>query len=180
MVNTACQLPQAKPETTSKCADHGKLLEIFCCHGETCDELISQLCTVIASKKHRDHHHSDAYTKHRRKIEANLPPLNQRIKRLKEAITVLDLVDRKEEIEKQGREAKDEVHQTVVQFKELLDQTKQKLNKEVDEAMAIKLRLQLGLQEYQTKEATMVLSQLTNHVQQTINVATPHQLLATY
>ena len=173
VVNTAYQLPQAKPEATSNCADHGKPLEIFC---ETCEKLVCQLCTV---KKHRDHDYdvdSDAYIKHKYKIESRLQPLNQQINRLSKAIT--GLVDRKEEIEKQGREVKGEVHQTVVQIKELLDQTEQKLNKEVDEAMTLKLRVL----EHQTKEATTVLSQLTDcwdHVQQSLKVGTPHQILTT-
>ena len=173
VVNTAYQLPQAKPEATSNCADHGKPLEIFC---ETCEELVCYHCTV---KKHRDHDYdvdSDAYTKHKHKIESRLQPLNQQINRLSEEIT--GLVDRKEEIEKQGREVKGEVHQTVVQIKELLDQTEQKLNKKVDEAMTLKLRVL----EHQTKEATTVLSQLTDcldHVQQSLKVGTPHQILTT-
>ena len=173
VVNTAYQLPQAKPETTSNCADHGKPLEIFC---ETCDKLVCQLCTV---KKHRDHDYdvdSDAYTKHKCGIESNLQLLNQQINRISKAIP--GFVDRKEEIEKQGREVKGEVHQTVVQIKELLDQTEQKLNKEVDEAMALKLRVL----KHQTKEATTVLSQLTDcwdHVQQSLKVGTPHQILTT-
>ena len=173
VVNTAYQLPQAKPEATSNCTDHGKPLEIFC---ETCEKLICHLCTV---RKHRDHDYDvdrDAYTKHKRKIESSLQPLNQQINRLSEAIT--GLVDRKEEIKKQGRKVKGEVHQTVVQIKELLDQTEQKLNKEVDEAMALKLRVL----EHQTKEATIVLSELTDcwdHVQQSLKVGTPHQILTT-
>ena len=173
VVNTAYQLPQAKPEATSNCADHGKQLEIYC---ETCEELVCHLCTV---KKHRDHNYDvdrDAYTKHKCKIESSLKILNQQINRLSEAIPCL--VDRKEKIEKQGREMKGEVHQTVVQIKELLDQTEQNLNKEVDEAMALKLRVL----EHQTKEATTVLSQLTDcwdHVQQSLKVGTPHQILTT-
>ena len=173
VVNTAYQLPQAKPEATSNCADHGKPLEIFC---ETCEKLVCQLCTV---KKHRDHDYDvdrDAYTKHKHKIESRLQPLNQQIDRLSKEIT--GLVDRKEEIEKQGREVKGEVHQTVVQIKELLDQTEQKLNKEVDEAMTLKLHVL----EHQTKEATTVLSQLTDcwdHVHQSLKVGTPHQVLTT-
>ena len=173
VVNTAYQLPQAKPEATSNCADHDKPLEIFC---ETCEELVCHLCTV---KKHRDHDYDvdrDAYTKHKHKIESRLQPLNQQINRLSDAIT--GLVDRKEEIEKQGRKMKREVHQTVVQIKELLDQTEQKLNKEVDEAMSLKLHVL----EHQTKEATTVLCQLTDcwdHVQQSLKVGTPHQILTT-
>ena len=174
VVNTAYQLPQAtcKPEATI-CADHGKLLEIFC---ETCEELVCHLCTV---KKHKNHDYDvvgDAFAKHKRSIELSLQPLNQKIDRLTEMIA--SLVNRKEEIEQQGREVKGEVHQTVIQIKELLDQTEQKVNKEVDEAMAVKLHVL----EHQTKEANTVLSQLTecrDHVQQSLKVGTPHQILTT-
>ena len=52
------------------------------------------------------------------------------------------------------------------------------MNKEVDQAMALKLHVL----EHQTKEATTVLSQLTecmDHVQQSLKVGTPHQILTT-
>ena len=104
VVNAAYQLSaQAKPEATI-CADHGKLLEIFC---ETCEELICHLCTV---KKHKDHDYDvvgDAFSKHKRSIELNLQPLNQKIERFTEMTT--NLVKRKEEIEQQGRDVKGEV-----------------------------------------------------------------------
>ncbi len=173
VVNTAYQLPQAKPEATNNCADHGKLLEIFC---ETCEELICHFCTV---KKHLNHDYDvveDAFAKQKCNIELSLQLLNQKINGLTEMIA--GLVKRKGEIEQQGREVKEEVHQTVVQIKELLDQTEQKVNKEVDEAMAVKLHML----EHQKKEANTVLSQLTecrDHVQQSLKVGTPQQILTT-
>ena len=170
-LDTVYQLPQAKPEATTNCADHGKLLEIFC---ETCEELICQLCTV---KKHKDHDYDvvgDAFAKHKCNIELSVRLLTQHIDQLTKVIT--SLVKRKDEIEDQGREVKREVHQTVVQIKELLDQTEHKLNIEVDKALALKLHLL----EHQAKKVTTVLSQLTeyrDHIQQSLEVDTPQQIL---
>ncbi len=173
VVNTVFQLPQAKPEATSNCLQHSEPLKVFCV---TCNELICHLCTF---KKHRDHNYDvvgDAYTKHINDIESSLQPLNRQIHRLTEALA--SLVRRKEEIEKQGIQVKGEVRQAVLQIKELLDQSEQKLNEEVDEATNLKL----CVLKCQTKEVTTVLSQLTecrDHVQQSIKIGTPHQILTT-
>ena len=173
VVNAAYQLPQAKPEAINNCADHGKPLEIFC---ETCEELICQLCTV---KKHRDHDYDvvgDAFAKHKHKIESNLQPLQRQIHRLAEALT--NLIKRREEISNQGGRAKNEIHLEIKRLKQLLDQTEIQLVKEVDVA----LKYKLDVTSHQTKEAEGLLDQLTecnDHVQQSLKVGTPHQILKT-
>ena len=167
-------LPQAKPEVPSNCAGHSKPLEIFC---ETCEELICQLCTV---KKHKDHEHdvvSDAYAKHKVKIEsAALQPLNQQIARLTEAVA--NLLKRREEIAVQGERVNGEIHHEITRIKELLDQAEKELNKDVNRALKYKLEVT----NHQTQEAKAVLGQLIdcrNHVQQSLKVGTPYRILTT-
>ena len=173
VVNAAYQLPQAKSEAINNCADHGKPLEIFC---ETCEELICQLCAV---KKHRDHDYDvvgDAFAKHKHKIESNLQPLQRQIHRLAEALA--NLIKRREEIANQGGRVKNEIHLEIERIKQLLDQTEIQLVKVVDVA----LKYKLDVTSHQTKEAEGLLDQLTecnDHVQQSLKVGTPHQILKT-
>ena len=125
VINTAYQLPHAKPEAIGHCTIHdGKALEIFC---ETCDELICHLCTV---KKHKDHDYNvvcDAYTKHKLSIESNLQPVHQQIQRLTAALA--KLVKRREEISNKGEKVKTEIHLEIARIKQLLDQTERDLIK---------------------------------------------------
>ena len=173
VVNTAYQLPQAKPEAISNCTQHSEPLKVYC---ETCEELICQLCTV---KKHRDHDYdvvSDAFPKHKHKIESSLQPLQRQIHRLAEALT--NLIKRREEIANQGGRAKNEIHLEIERLKQLLDQTEIQLVTEVD----IALKYKLDVTSHQTKEAEGLIDQLTecnDHVQQSLKVDTPHQILKT-
>ena len=173
VVNTAYQLPQAKPEAISNCTQHSEPLKVYC---ETCEELICQLCTV---KKHRDHDYDvvgDAFAKHKHKIESNLQPLQRQIHRLAEALA--NLIKRREEISNQGGRAKNEIHLEIERLKQLLDQTEIQLVKEVDVA----LKYKLDVTSHQTKKAERLLDQLTecnDHVQQSLKVGTPHQILKT-
>ena len=173
VVNTAYQLPQAKPEAISNCTQHSELLKVYC---ETCEELICHLCTV---KKHRDHDYDvvgDAFAKHKHKIESNLQPLQRQIHRLAEALA--NLIKRREEIANQGGKVKNEIHLEIERLKQLLDQTEIQLVKEVD----IALKYKLDVTSHQTKEAEGLLDQLTecnDHVQQSLKVGTPHQILKT-
>ena len=173
VVNTVYQLPQAKPEVTSTCTDHSKPHEIFC---ETCEKLICQLCIV---KKHKDHDYdviNDTYDKHKLIIRSSLRLLDQQIDRLVEEIA--NLIQRRNEITEQGEKTKETTHLVIAQMKELLDQTEKMLNEEIDEAMKHKL----SLTDHQTKEAEAILGQLTecrDHVEQSLEVDTPQQVLST-
>ena len=173
LVNTVYQLPQARPEVTSTCTDHSEPLKIFC---ETCKEFICHLCTI---RKHKDHDYdviNDAYDKHKLIIRSSLRPLNQQINRLVEEIA--NLIQRRNEITEQGEKTKETTHLVIAQMKELLDQTEKMLNEEIDEAMKHKL----SLTDHQTKEAEAILGQLTecrDHVEQSLEVDTPQQVLST-
>ena len=173
VVNTVYQLPQAKPEVTSTCTDHSKPHEIFC---ETCKEFICHLCTI---RKHKDHDYdviNDAYDKHKLIIRSSLRPLNRQIDRLVEEIA--NLIQRRNEITEQGEKTKETTHLVIAQMKELLDQTERMLNEEIDVAMEHKL----SLTDHQTKEAEAILGQLTecrDHVEQSLEVDTPQQVLST-
>ena len=174
VASTAYQLPKAKPEATDNCTDHNKPLEIFC---ETCEELICQLCTV---RKHAGHSHdvvSDTYKKHCDTImTSSLQPLNREIEQLTDAIA--KLINRKEEVTQQGEIAKEEIHVTIVELKRVLDETERKLTREVD----IALQHKVSVLDHQIKEVETSLGQLRecrDHVEQSLKVGTPQQVLST-
>ena len=174
VASTAYQLPQAKPEATDNCSDHNKPLEIFC---ETCEELICHNCTV---KKHRDHDYdvvSDTYKRHQGILEkSSVQPLNQQYKRLTR--DKMSLINRKKEIEQQGERTKEDIHHMIDQLKKLLNETERKLAREVD----IALQHKVSVLDHQIKEVETVLDQVRecrDHVEQSLKVGTPRQILST-
>ena len=174
VANTAYQLPQAKPEATDNCTDHNKPLEIFC---ETCEELICHNCTV---KKHKDHDYDvviDTYKKHRGILEkSSIQPLNEQNDRLTQDMT--SLINRKKEITQQGEATKENIHHTIDQLKRLLDKTERKLTGEVDVAVQHKVIVL----DHQIKEVETALGELRecrDHVEQSLKVGTPQQVLST-
>ncbi len=169
VVNTAYQLSQ---EATSNCAEHEKPLEIFC---ETCEELVCQSCTV---QKHKDHDHAvvdDAFAKHKDTIESSLKPIDQETLRLAEALA--NLIKRKEEIKNQGGSVKNQIRLKNAQMlRELLDKVEGQLIKQVNATLQYKFEVT----DCQTKEVKVMLHQLkeyNDHVQQSLKVGTPHQIL---
>ena len=174
VANTAYQLPLAKPEATISCAYHNKPLERFC---ETCEELICDDCTV---KKHKDHDYDvivDTYEKHQNMImSCSLQPLEHQMDRLSQNKT--SLINRKKEITEQGETTKKGIHQTIVQIKDLLDETERKLTGEVDVAVLHKVIVL----DHQIKEVETALGEVRecrDNVEQSLKVGTPQQVLST-
>ena len=174
VAGTAYQLPLAKPEATDNCTDHNKPLEIFC---ETCEELICQLCTV---RKHAGHNYDvvcDTYRKHCDTIMvSSLQPLDREIEQL--ADTIAKLINRREEVIQQGETTKEEIHVTIVELKRVLDETERKLTKDVDVAVQHKVIVL----DHQIKEVETALGQVRecrDHVEQSLKVGTPQQVLST-
>ena len=174
VANTAYQLPHTKPEATISCAYHNKPLERFC---ETCEKLICDDCTV---KKHKDHDCDvivGAYEKHQNMImSCSLQPLEHQMDRLSQNKT--SLVNRKKEITEQGETTRKAIHQTIVQIKDLLDETERKLTGEVDVAVQHKVIVL----DHQIKEVETALGEVRecrDHVEQSLKVGTPQQVLPT-
>ena len=174
VANTAYQMPHAKPEATDNCTDHNKPLEIFC---ETCEELICQHCTV---KKHKDHDYDvviDIYEKHQGILEkSSIQPLNKQNDRLTQDKT--SLINRKKEITQQGEMTKENIHHTIDQLKRVLDETERKLTGEVDVAVQHKVIVL----DHQIKEVETALGEVRecrDHVEQSLKVGTPQQVLST-
>ena len=174
VANTAYQLPHANQEATDNCTDHNRPLEIFC---ETCEELICQHCTV---KKHKDHDYDvviDTYKKHRGILEkSSIQPLNEQNDRLTQDKT--SLISRKKEITQQGETTKENIHRTIDQLKRLLYETERKLTGEVDVAVQHKVIVL----DHQIKEIETALGEVRecrDHVEQSLNVGTPQQVLST-
>ena len=174
VANTAYQLPQAKPEATISCAYHNKPQERFC---ETCEKLICDDCTV---KKHKDHDYDvviDTYEKHRDKLEkSSFQPLNQQYDRLTQDKT--SLIKRKKEITQQGEMTKENIHHTIDHLKRVLDETERKLTGEVDVAVQHKVIVL----DHQIKEVETALGEVRecrDHVEQSLKIGTPQQVLST-
>ena len=174
VANTAYQLPHSKPEATDNCTDHNKPLEIFC---ETCEESICHNCTV---KKHKDHDYDvviDTYKKHRGILEkSSVQPLNEQNDRLIQDKT--SLINRKKEITQQGEMTKENIHHIIDQLKRVLDKTERKLTGEVDVAVQHKVIVL----DHQIKEVETALDEVRecrDHVEQSLKVGTPQQVLST-
>ena len=174
VANTAYQLPLTKPEVTISCVHHNKPLERFC---ETCEKLICDDCTV---KKHKDHDYDvviDTYKKHRGILEKlSLQQLSQQCERLTQDMT--SLINRKEEITQQGEMTKENIHHTIDQLKKVLDETERKLTGEVD----VVVQHKVIVLDHQIKEVETALGEVRecrDHVEQSLKVGTPQQVLST-
>ena len=174
VANTAYQLPLAKPEVTISCSYHNKPLERFC---ETCEKLICDDCTV---KKHKDHDYDvviDTYKKHQDILKkSSLQPLSQQCERLTRDMT--NLINRKKEVAQQGETTKENIHHTIDQLKKVLDETERKLTGEVDVAVQHKF----SVLDHQIKEVETALGEVRecrDHVEQSLKVGTPQQVLST-
>ena len=174
VANTAYQLPLANPEARISCAYHNKPLERFC---ESCEKLICDDCTV---KKHKDHDYDviiDTYKKHRGILEkSSIQQLNEQNDRLTQEKTIL--INRKKEITQQGEMTKENIHHTIDQLKRFLNETERKLTREVDVAVQLKVIVL----DHQIKEVDTALGQVRecrDHVEQSLKVGTPQQVLST-
>ena len=174
VANTAYQLPHAKPEATISCAHHNKPLERFC---ETCEQLICDDCTV---KKHKDHDYDvviDTYKKHRGILEkSSIQQLSQQYQRLTQDMT--SLINRKKEITQKGETTKENIHHIIDHLKRLLDETERKLTGEVDVAVQHKV-IVLDHQKNEVETALGEVRECRDHVEQSLKVFTPQQVLLT-
>ena len=170
VANTAYQLP--KGDVSMKCSSHDKPLDIYC---ETCEELVCQHCTV---RIHKDHDYdvvSDAYSKHRQALEDSLQPLKKQIVRVTEGLA--GLIERREEITRQGEEVKKEIDATIQQIIEQVQERGRKLSEEV----GITVEAKVGVVNGQVKQAETTLGQATEcleYIEQCLKVGTPQQVLS--
>ena len=170
VANTAYQLP--KGDVSMKCSSHDKPLDIYC---ETCEELVCQHCTV---RIHKDHDYdvvSDAYSKQQQALEDSLQPLKKQIMRVSEGLA--GLIERREEITRQGEEVKAEIDATTQEIIEQVQERGRKLREEVRVAVEAKV----GVVNEQVKQAETTLGQATEcleYIEQCLKVGTPQQVLS--
>ena len=173
VVNAAYEVPRAKPDPTNVCKVHSEPLKIFC---ETCDELICHICIPLQHKDHKHDFLNNAYNNQMSVLESSLHPLDQQIKQVTESIATL--TQRRQDIAEQGENTKKLTHNVVSELKELLDKYEKCLAEKVDGAVQYKI----VITDHQLKEAKAVLSELTDckdHVEQSMKVGTPYQILST-
>ena len=139
--------------------------------------MICQHCTV---KKHKDHDYDvviDTYKKHRDILEkSSIQPLNEQNDRLTQDKT--SLIKRKKEITQQGEMTKENIHHTIDQLKRLLDETERKLTGEVK----LVVQHKVIVLDHQIKEVETALGEVRecrDHVEQSLKVGTPEQVLST-
>ena len=108
--------------------------------------------------------------------KSSIQPLNKENDRLTQDKT--SLINRKKEITQQGEMTKENIHHTIDQLKKLLDETERKLTGEVDVAVQHKVIVL----DHQIKEVETALGEVRecrDHVEQSLNVGTPQQVLST-
>ena len=102
------------------------------------------------------------------------------LKKLEEQLTQdkTSLINRKKEITQQGEMTKENIHHTIDQLKKLLDETERKLTGEVNLAVQHKVIVL----DHQIKEVETALGEVRecrDHVEQSLKVGTPQQVLST-
>ena len=170
VANTAYQLP--KGDVSMKCSSHDKPLDIYC---ETCEELVCQHCTV---RIHKDHDYdvvSDAYSKQQQALEDSLQPLKKQIVRA--SVGLAGLIERREEITRQGEVVKKEIDTTIQEIIEQVQERGRKLREEVE----VVVQTKVGVVNEQVKQAETTLGQATEcleYIEQCLKVGTPQQVLS--
>ena len=154
-----------------KCSTHHEPLKIYC---ESCDELICHDCTV---RLHRDHDYklvSDCYPEHCQKLESALKSLSDKVIGINNAVTTL--MDRENEILKQGNVVKEEIHAKIEEMINFLHLSENLLTRDVDTIVHSKLQV---LSE-QKESAEVSLNELNNcleHVKQCLDISNHHELV---
>ena len=166
---SASQMLSLKQET--KCSSHDKPLEFFC---GTCEELICHDCSVRMHKNHNCNSVASCYSKDYHTLETNLKGVSDRLALVTNVLATL--ADRENEIRAQGESIKDEIHTTVKEIINTLQQSEKQLIENVEEATGNKLQV---LSE-QKKSAEMKLTQLKEckeSVTQNLKIGNPQQVV---
>ena len=166
---SASQILSLKQET--KCSFHDKPLEFFC---GTCEELICHDCSVRMHKDHKYNSVVSCYSKHYHTLETNLKGVSDNVANVTDVLGAL--ANRENEIRAQGESIKDEIHVTVTEIINTLQQSEKQLIGNVDEVTGSKLQ---ALSE-QKKSAEMKLTQLKEckeSVTQNLKIGNPQRVV---
>ena len=113
------------PKTIHNCLEHnGREQELYC---KTCEDLICLKC-AIKGGKHEAHDYNEikkAYERYKGEVTPLLEPMEGKLNTVREALAQLD--SRREEISEQQAEIKDNIHDNIRLFHELLDVRKTEL-----------------------------------------------------
>ena len=172
VVTTASQLLPVKEEAIMNCTDHNKPLEIFC---ETCQELICQSCTIQRHKDHNCDVVSDTFSKHQQDIEKVLEVVVSKMLDLQDALTAI--TRREEEVTKQRDDRIKEIHLQVKGIVELVTQTGQQLEEEVNSVAKGKLHL-LGQQKEKAELVLVQVKSCKEFVEKGLEVGSQQQILS--
>ena len=163
---------QPKEEAIMNCTDHNEPLKVFC---EACQELICQSCTI---HRHKDHDFglvSDTFPKHRQDIENVLSTVVNKMLALQDAL--IAITTREEDVIKQRDDRIKEIRLQVQGIVELVTQTGEQLEEEVNSVAKGKLQL-LGRQKEKAELALAELKHCKESVEKGLEVGSQQQILS--
>ncbi len=169
----ASQMVSVKPVPIMNCPSHCKTLDLYCV---TCEQPICYHCTIKDHKKHTHDLISDAYQENKSAIQNRAESLKGKI-------------DEKNEAEKSLQQNKQDAQNKGAALKVSINEICDHFIKKIENVRAVGLRyvdtgvlLYNKVEDQQIKELHEELKALHNcndHVEKTLQMSTPSQLLAT-
>ena len=150
---TSSQVLPNHQDTTMKCSNHMKPLEIFC---EKCEDLVCHYCIV---SDHRDHDRnliSQSYPKHRSEVVNKLEPIGELIASVSRSLA--KLTDQERKVKEQGKTTKDEIHEMAEKLIKTIRESEKELARQVDVITENKVKVLV----HQKTAATRRLGQLND------------------
>ena len=174
LINNLLQLQEKMKQALYDvgCELHHDLLKLYC---ETCQELICRDCAV--SKQHRNHEYkliTECYPDHHQEIETNLLIVKTKVADINTALT--DLITRENEITKQGKDIKEEIHAEAQLLMNLVQQSERQLVQQVDTTLQQKIQV-LNKQRKEVETVLDHLKRCEEFVEQSLKVGSQQQVL---
>ena len=155
------------------CSKHPtKESDLYC---ETCEELICRDCIV---RVHRDHQYdliTDAYPKHKNVITDHLQPVKQQLGVVNKAIENLDT--RRQQISDQRMAIEANIHKTIRQLQEALEERKTELIGQLDQLTQQKMK-SLAAQRDEFELVQTRLSSCLHFVSESLRTGSQAEILA--
>ena len=160
-----------KQERVMNCSKHDDSLRIFC---EFCQELICPDCAISDHRNHQCASIEDSYRKHHQMIETRLNSVSKMMDDIINALTIL--INRENEIKKQGDMVKQEIHLTAEEMIEKIRQSERQLTRKVETAVDSKLQVLSG-QKALAETSLSRLKDCKKFVEQSLKTGSHQQVL---
>ena len=156
-MSLSCQLE------TMNCFAHDKPLEIYCVK---CDKLICQDCTERIHKDHDYYSVTFCYRERCQSLKTSQKSVSENISAISNILA--ELTEKEKTIQEQQSLVKEEIGVMAEEMKKIVDQSKDKLKREVDEISDRKI-LVLSEQKKLAKKKLNQLKECEKHLAQTLN-----------